>query len=332
MSSLNSSNMAKTAMDRLREQLSRLAQSPGTPVLLVGPPGSGKQHSAELLHRQTHPQSPEAPLVCVDCSALTRDFDRELLGEEGGRRGWVEAANGGTLLLREITALPLGAQALLLKFLDGMRLRRIGSGREVELSLRVVATSSREPLELIKTEQFHESLYRRLAVFRLELPPLAARKEEILPLAERFIAELAARSGKRVTGLSEPAATALSRYPFPGNVRELRAVLERALVSAEDSQLSLRDLDLERSGFRASPQTLRFFEVETPDDGIPPALEVIEKAYVHRVLEHTGGRRMAAAQLLGISYPTFLKRLRELGVDDGHSGPRTMRVASAARR
>jgi DNA-binding NtrC family response regulator len=325
-------------MERLREQLSRLAHSPTTPVLLVGPPGSGKQHSAELLHRQTRAKDPAAPFVCVDCSALTRDFDSELFGQEpaggadGARRGLVELAHGGTLLLRDVTALPLGAQAMLLKFLDGMRLRRVGAANEVDLSLRVVATSSREPLELIKEEQFHESLYRRLAVFRLDVPPLSQRTDELLPLARAILAELAARSGKSVTGLSDQACIALSHYDFPGNVRELRAILERALVSAELPLLSLPDLGLESSGFRASPRPLRFFEVETPTDGVPPALEDVEKAYVHRVLEHTGGRRMAAAQLLGISYPTFLKRLRELGVVAGIGAPRGARLGAAARR
>jgi two-component system, NtrC family, response regulator AtoC len=335
MSSAISPQPANKNMDRLREELSRLRQSPCTPLLLVGPPGAGKQHTAELLHRKSH-QSAEAPFVSVDCAALTRDFDSELFGKEGAaddgapRPGLVELANGGTLLLRDITALPLGAQAMLLKFLDSMRLRRVGAPRELEVSLRVVATTSREPLELVKAGQFHENLYRRLAVFRLDLPALRHRAEEIVPLAQRFIDELGTRVGKQVIGLADDARATLLRYAFPGNVRELRSIIERALVNAQKPLLSSEDLDLENSGFRASERALRFFEVQTPADGVPPSLEVIEKAYVHRVLEHTGGKRMAAAQLLGISYPTFLKRLRELGVDEGHAVPRN--VAAAARR
>ncbi len=338
MSSVISSQITKKPMDRLREQLSRLAQAPFTPVLLVGPSGSGKQHTAELLHRQTHASRLDAPLVSVDCAALTRDFDAELFGQErgaaegGARRGLVELANGGTLLLRDVTALPAGAQAMLLKFLDGTRLRRVGAPNELQLSLRVVATTSREPLELVKSGQLQESLYRRLAVFRLDVPALSDRADEILPLAQKLVAELAIRTSKDVSGFAEEARQALARYPFPGNIRELKTLVEHALVNAQHPLISAQDLDLESSGFRSSPRPLRFFEVATPADGVPPALEVIEKAYVHRVLEHTGGRRMAAAHLLGISYPTFLKRLRELGVDDSPVTPRSEKVAIAARR
>lgn len=340
MSSATAPQATRTPMDRLQEELSRLRQSPSTPVLLVGPAGAGKQHTAEALHRASYGARQDAPFVSVDCAALTRDFDSELFGQErgaasegeGARRGLVELANGGSLLLRDVTALPLGAQTLLLKFLDGMRLRRVGAPQELALSLRVIATASREPLELVKTGQFHENLYRRLAVFRVDVPALCQRVDEIEPLARQFIEEFRARASKNVTGLSDGARAALARYAFPGNVRELRTVIERAVVNANQPLLSVDDLDLEHGGLPASERTLRFFEVETPADGVPPSLEVIEKAYVHRVLEHTGGKRMAAAQLLGISYPTFLKRLRELGVDEGHSGPRNVGTAAAARR
>jgi two-component system, NtrC family, response regulator AtoC len=339
MGSATSPQSTRKPMDLMQEALSRLRQSPSTPVLLVGPPGAGKQHAAQALHRASCGAREDAPFVSVDCAALTRDFDRELFGQERGaegdgepaRRGLVELANGGSLVLRDVTALPLGAQTLLLKFLDGMRLRRVGAPRELELSLRVIATASREPLELVKAGQFHENLYRRLAMFRVDVPALCQRADEIEPLARQFIAEFRARVGKDVSGLSDDARAALSGYAFPGNVRELRTVIERAVVNAGQPLLSADDLDLEHSGFRASELALRFFEVETPADGVPPSLEVIEKAYVHRVLEHTGGKRMAAAQLLGISYPTFLKRLRELGVDEGHSGPRNVSAAAVRR-
>jgi two-component system, NtrC family, response regulator AtoC len=328
-----------TPMQRLHEQLERLRQSPATPVLLVGPPGSGKQYCAEQLHRASY-ENERAPFVSVDCAALSREFfDTELFGHERGafaeasatRRGLIELAQGGSLFLHEVTALTLAVQSRLLKFLDGMRLRRLGAQRDLELSLRVIASASREPLDLVKSGQFHEELYRRLAVFRLDVPALRERANEIAPLAQLFTEQLH-ESTKKDVRLSDEALAALDTYAFPGNVRELRSIIERAVVTAGAPLVTVEDLALDSSSFRASERPARFFEVETPADGVPPSLEVVEKAYVHRVLEHTGGRRMAAAQLLGISYPTFLKRLRELGVDEGHSSPRSSSASSETRR
>lgn len=323
-------SVVQAPMVRVREELERLRQSPCTPVLLVGPAGAGKQHTAELLHRMSY-DSPDAPFVTVDCGALPREFlDSELFGHERGafaeanegRRGLVELAHGGSLFLHEVTALPLPAQSMLLKFLDGMRLRRLGAQRELELSLRVIATASHEPRELVKAGQFHEDLYRRLSVFRVDVPALSQRPDEILPLAQSFIDHFSARMKKDVKGLSEDARSLLLGYAFPGNVRELRTIIERAVMSARGIVLGAKDLALGDGAARALQASARFFQVDAAGDGVPPPLDVVEQAYVRRVLEYTCGKRMAAAQLLGISYPTFLKRLRELGLDHGDSSPR----------
>jgi DNA-binding NtrC family response regulator len=317
-------------MERLREELSRLRHSPCTPVLLIGPPGAGKQHTAELLHRLSYAEAQKAPFVTIDCAALARDaVDSELFGPE---RGALARANGGSLFLHEVTALPLSAQVMLLKFLDGMRLRRMGGELDVELSLRVIASSCREPRGLVKVGQFHEDLYRRLGVFRVNVPALSERQDEVATLSQLFVDHFAARMKKDVSGLSAEARAALSSYAFPGNIRELRTIIERAVITASASLLSAQDLALSESTWSQSPEPARFFELDASRDGVPPPLDIVEQAYVRRVLEHTGGKRMAAAQLLGISYPTFLKRLRELGVDDGDSVPRSSATASSGVR
>jgi two-component system, NtrC family, response regulator AtoC len=317
-----------TAMERLKSDLLRLRQSPTTPALLVGPSGAGKQHTAELLHELSHADADAAPLVTVDCAALPHQLaDSELFGHERGafpdatlaRRGLVELAHGGSLLLHEVGALPLPAQSMLLRFLDGMRLRRLGAQRELVLSMRLIATSSREPLQLVKQGLFHESLYRRLSGFRFNVPPLAQRQDELLGLAQVFLEQLSARMKKPVAGLSPEAEKRLLGYAFPGNVRELRSVLERALINAKGPLLSADDLQLGEAE-SSSPQAARFFQIDAAPNGVPLPLDAVEQAYVRRVLEHTGGKRMAAAQLLGISYPTFLKRLRELQLDEAESG------------
>ena len=337
MISAISAPVSNTPMTRLREELERLRLSPCTPALLVGPPGAGKQHLAELLHRSSYRGVAAAPLVTVDCAALSREFlDSELFGHERGafadatiaRRGLIEQAHGGSLLLHEVTALPLAAQTLMFKFLDGMRLRRLGSERDLVLSLRVIATASREPRELVKAGQLHEELYRRLAVFRLDVPALCARRDEIFGLSQRFVEHFGAIMNKSVSGLSDDAQRLLGAYAFPGNVRELRGIIERAVAAAQGPLLSAKDLELGEGTWRAAPPLTRFFQVDTAGDGVPPSLDAVEQAYVRRVLEHTGGKRMAAAHLLGISYPTFLKRLRELDLDKSDSGVHA--AASAA--
>jgi two-component system response regulator AtoC len=335
--------LLNSPMDRLREELERLRQSACTPVLLVGPPGAGKQHTAELLHQLSHEGDETAPFVTVDCAAIPREFlDSELFGHERGafadatsaRRGLVELAHGGSLFLHEVTALPLAAQTMLLKFLDGMRLRRLGAQRELELSVRVVATASQEPRELVKSGQFHEDLYRRLAVFRVNVPSLRERQDEISALSQLFVDHFSARMKKEVRGLSDEAQALLNGYAFPGNIRELRTIIERAVISARGPLLSAKDLSFGDTGWRMSqsPSPSRFFQVDAAGDGVPPPLDAVEQAYVRRVLEHTGGKRMAAASLLGISYPTFLKRLRELGLDHVDSGVRASANAPRARR
>jgi two-component system, NtrC family, response regulator AtoC len=334
MSSVAKLSVAGGLTALVRQELERLRQSPCTPVLLVGPPGAGKQHTAELLHRLSH--QGEAPFSSVDCAALPADVrDSELFGHDfartpeavEGRPGLMEMANGGTLFLHEITALPLSTQATLLRFLDDMRLRRLGARSDVVLAVRVVASASREPLELVRAGQFHEDLYRRLGAFRVDVPPLRERQDELADLAQQFVLQFAARMNKSVEGLSEAAQAALRGYAFPGNVRELRTLLERAVMTAKGAWLSVDDLGLGDAAWVAQPPSTGFFHVETASDGVPPPLEAVERAYVHRVLEHTGGKRMAAAHLLGISYPTFLKRLRELDIDKPDSGVRASPTA-----
>jgi two-component system, NtrC family, response regulator AtoC len=328
-------SVANSPMDHLHEELERLRQSPCTPVLLVGPPGAGKQHTAELLHQLSYEGVEAAPFVTVDCAAMPREFlDSELFGHERGafadatsvRRGLVELAHGGSLFLHEVTALPLAAQTMLLKFLDGMRLRRLGAQRELELSLRVIATASREPRDLVKAGQFHEDLYRRLAVFRVNVPSLRERQDEICGLSQAFIEHFSARMKKDVRGLSAEAQALLTDYAFPGNIRELRTIIERAVISARTPLLSGKDLAFGDTSWRMAQPAARFFQVDATGDGVPPPLDAVEQAYVRRVLEHTNGKRMAAASLLGISYPTFLKRLRELGLDSADSGVRQRRA------
>ena len=312
------------------ERLGSVAISPLTPVFLHGPSGAGKQFAAEALHRMTWGDTDaDAPFVELNCAALPDDLvESELFGHEKGaftdartaRRGLIEMASGGTLFLDEITELPIRSQAKLLKFIDSMRFRRLGGQREISVELRIVAATNQDIDESVRSGRFREDLYHRLAVFQVMIPPLSERPEDIPGLAAAFASFFAARIKKRVQGLSAGALRALSAYRYPGNVRELRNIVERAVILSRGAEITEADLVLPQEGASSSPPPGpgdAFFQVVRADADDPPALEAIEKAYVARVLEHFEGRRMQAAQALGISYPTFLRRLREMGIDSG---------------
>jgi two-component system response regulator AtoC len=312
------------AMRTFMRTLEQLAQSPFTPVLLVGPSGAGKQYAAEALHRFTYPPAgTDSPFVDVNCAAIPADLiEGTLFGWERGaftdartsRRGLIEMADRGTLFLDEIAELPDHSQAKLLKFLDAQRFRRLGGEREIEVAVRVIAATNRDVDAFVKAGKFREDLYHRLSVFVLNVPALAERGEEIPELAQVFIEQCAKRMKKRTVGLSAEALAKLGRYDFPGNVRELKNIIERAVILSADSKIQPDDIVLPQPSRSEVPSNV-FFGVSLGQDGAPPPVDQVERAYVQRVLEHMHGKRGAAAEVLGISYPTFLRRLRELGID-----------------
>ena len=322
------------AMREVLQRLRSVARSPLTPVFMTGPSGAGKQRAAELLHALTWAAAdPHAPFLEVNCAALPEDLvESELFGHEKGaftdarstRRGLIEMAAGGTLFLDEITEMPQRSQAKLLKFLDAMRFRRVGGEREIGVELRVVAASNQDVAQLVGQGRFREDLYHRLMVFQIALPSLRSRPEDIQGLAEEFVRFFAGRIKKKLAGLSPEAIEALVAYDHPGNVRELRNIVERAVILAAGRTIAASDVILPArpaapQGGAAPPppgaEDGAFFAVPSGPAGRPPRLDEVERAYVARVLEHCGGHRTAAAQALGVSYPTFLKRLRELGLD-----------------
>ncbi len=301
------------AMRQVLEMLARIATSPRSPVFLLGPTGAGKEVLARHVH--TVGAGDDAPFVHVNCAALPEStVESELFGHEKGaftdaksaRRGLVEVASGGTLFLDEVGELPLPLQAKLLTFLDSGRFRRLGSSSEESSTARVVAATNRN-LELeIREGRFREDLWFRLSVFAIHVPALRERTEDIIPLAEQLLSELGQELGRKGFRLGDQARARLTNYPFPGNVRELRNVLERALVLEPGPELTLSLLETLREPVEGSAPAGSF--VVTGD---PRPLEEIEKRYVRHVLGLLGGRRVEAARILGLSYPTFLKRLED---------------------
>ncbi|QDE91545.1 two-component system response regulator [Myxococcus xanthus] len=294
------------------QMLERIAKAPRSPVLLLGETGVGKEVIARHLHAL---QGGQGSFVHVNCAALPATMvESELFGHERGaftdartaRRGLVEVAAGGVLFLDEVGELPLQLQAKLLTFLDKGAFRRLGGTAELSSSARVVTATNRDLTKEVAEGRFREDLYFRLSVFRVDIPPLRERREDLLPLAQSLVAELGAELGRRPVSFSSAARARLERYPFPGNVRELRNVLERALVLEAGPELELAAL--EPQGASGPPDV-------DPDafvvSGAPRPLQDVERLYVRHVLARLDGRRMEAARVLGLSYPTFLRRLEE---------------------
>jgi DNA-binding NtrC family response regulator len=310
------SEKMQSAIERLRKaSLSRF-----TPVLLLGRSGVGKQYAAERLHAFTFPSPADAPFIDVNCAALPDGlFDSELFGREGGagtgacfRSGLVQLADGGTLFLDEVSELPLRSQAKLLDFIDVVQFPHLDGGRAPAVNCRVVAATKYDVIDLVRTGRFREDLYHRLAVFSLRIPPLSERKEDIFDLASTFVHFFAARTKKEIATLTPGAVQLLMSYGYPGNVRELRNIIERAVILAKGTEITVRDVMLPTQELMIDSNV---FRVNLEGAAGPPPLEVVERAYVARVLEHLEGQRVKAAEALAISYPTFLKHLRELGLD-----------------
>ncbi len=296
-------------MRQVVAMMERIATAPRSPVLILGETGAGKELLARELHRLSAGDA--APFVHVNCAALPEStVESELFGHERGaftdartaRRGLVEIASGGALFLDEVGELPLALQAKLLTFLDGGRFRRLGGTTELTSAARVIAATNRDLEAAIAAGTFREDLWFRLSVFRLTVPPLRERREDVIPLAEHIVQSLGAELGRRDVTLGPRARERLGRYPFPGNVRELRNVLERAVVLEPGRELELEHLDA------SAPHD------EAPSDvfavrGDPIPMEELERRYARFVLAQMDGRRMEAAKALGLSYPTFVKRI-----------------------
>lgn len=279
-----------------------------TTVLLTGESGTGKEVVARFIHRR----SPRAagPFVAVNCAALSESLlDSELFGHEKGaftgavqsRRGRFELAHGGTLFLDEIGEMGVGLQAKLLRVLQEQQFERVGASRTIMVDVRVIAATNKDLSEAIREGEFREDLYYRLNVFPIHIPPLRERREDILPLAEHFAGQIAARMGRAFKGINVEAASVLYEYGWPGNVRELANALERSLIVAGDDVIRPGDLPLRPAGQPA---------------GMPRAVPLaeIEKAAIVESLARNDGDRKKTAAELGISLRTLQYRLKDYGM------------------
>jgi transcriptional regulator with PAS, ATPase and Fis domain len=284
-------------------------------VLVAGESGTGKEVVARLIHARSARRS--GPFVDVNCGALAPTLvDAELFGHEKGaftgaekrREGKLELANGGTLFLDEIGELALDAQVKLLRVIEERRLVRLGGKDDVPVDFRLVAATHRDLEELVKEGKFRQDLFYRLEVIRITVPPLRERQADILPLARLFLGRMRQRTGRSVEGFAPEAERRLLEHDWPGNARELRNVVERAVVLGEGSMVGTDDVYIPHAADAADVPPRK------PGDSVPlgppPSLAEVEKKTVERALRWANWNKTKAAEILGIRRPTIYEKIK----------------------
>jgi two-component system response regulator HydG len=307
---------ASDAMREVLDLVARVAEGDST-VLIMGETGTGKELVARALHDRSKRR--EGPFVAINCGAMTETLlEAELFGHVKGaftdarasRPGLLVQANGGTLLLDEIGDMPQGMQVKLLRALQERRVRPVGGESEVPFDARVVAATNKDLESAIAEGRFREDLYYRIHVIPIRVPPLRARGQDVLLLAQRFVDVTAARNAKAVKGLSSGAAEKLLAYGWPGNVRELQNCIERAVAVTRFEQITVEDLPEKIRDYRRSHVLVAS---DDPRELVP--MEEVERRYVLRVLEAVSGNKTLAAQILGFDRKTLYRKLERYSPD-----------------
>ena len=303
------------SMHAVRNTIAKLARSQA-PVYVSGESGTGK----ELVARMIHEQGPRAdqPFVPVNCGAIPEELmESELFGHKRGsftgavadKLGLFQAADGGTLFLDEVADLPFTVQVKMLRAIQEKCVRPVGVEREVAVDVRILSASHKDLGALVKLGHFRQDLYYRLNVINLHVPALRERPEDIRLLARHILERLAAQDGVQLSALSERAVEALERYAFPGNVRELENILERAMTLCDGNVIGIDDLAIQKAD-KADEQA-----DYVADDALDAVLESVEKQTILNALEQSRWNKTAAAKLLGISFGALRYRMQKLGLD-----------------
>jgi two-component system NtrC family response regulator/two-component system response regulator HydG len=302
-----------SAMEELIERL-RVAAPTRSTVLVVGESGSGKELVANALH-QNSPRA-EGPFVAINCGAIPGEIlESELFGHEKGaftgahqrRIGLIERASGGTLFLDEISELSPDLQVKLLRVLEERHIMRVGGTTQIPVDFRLVAATNRDLVKWVEDGRFRQDLFYRLKVVELHIPPLRERKEDIPLFVQHFLEHFNRELGRDVHGVHPAVMASFKRQQWPGNVRELRNLIESMVLFARDAEIGLDDLPAE---YRAPTPPAA---VEESGEWRPRPMAEIEREAILRTVEHTGGHRARAADLLEIGLRTLQRKLKEYG-------------------
>jgi two-component system NtrC family response regulator len=277
-------------------------------VLLLGETGAGKEVFAQAIHQGSNRR--QQPFVAVNCSAFGKDIlESELFGHVAGaftgavkdKKGFFEEARGGTIFLDEIGEMPAELQAKLLRVLETQEFYKVGEATPTQTDVRIIAATNRNLESEIADGHFRADLYYRLSAFQIQLPSLNQRKKDIPMLADWFIRQLGPKLNKRVTGMTPAFLEALQQHTWKGNIRELRNVIERAVILADTDKLDAAVLPLD----------FRWSQSASGGDGSPLSLAAMEKQHIAKVLAHTRGNKTKAAELLGIGLTTLYNKIKE---------------------
>jgi len=301
-----------SGMEAIINMVGRVASSRAT-VLIMGESGTGKELFAKLVHA-TSPRS-EEPMIVVNCGAIPETLlESELFGHEKGaftgaisrRIGRFEEADGGTLFLDEIGELSPPVQVKLLRFLQEREFQRLGGNQTMKADVRVISATNQNLEEKVKKETFREDLYYRLNVVSMTIPPLRDRRGDISTLTEHFIKRFSSENDKNIEGVSSEAMDTLMKYDYPGNVRELENIIERAVVITRDHVISIRDLPFDTV-------SSHHFTDQKEGGTLKNEVESLEREMIERALNEAGNNQTKAAELLGITERTLRYKLKKHG-------------------
>jgi len=276
-----------------------------TAVLLTGETGTGKEVFAQAIHRGS--KSKNGPFIAINCSAFTKDLlESELFGHKAGaftgasrdKRGLIDEAEDGTLFLDEIGEMPIDLQPKMLRYLEAGTFYRVGDSKQRKVNVRIIAATNRDLEREVERGTFRSDLYYRIAVFNIHLPPLRERLEDIPVLAQHFATMAALHMGKRITGISREALAIIQRYTWNGNIRELKNVMERAVILEDNDCITVDSLPVDV--VRETSQAVSSFD-----------MSAMEKAHIIKVLAATGNNKAEAARLLNIGIATLYRKVDE---------------------
>lgn len=290
--------------------LAKKVSATDTTVLLLGETGTGKEVFAQAIHNGS--KRVGKPFIALNCSAFSKELlENEIFGHKPGaftgavkdKKGLIEEASTGTLFLDEIGEMHFDLQSKLLRVLETSEFLKVGDTKTTRVDVRIIAATNRDLQKEVNDGKFREDLFYRLNVFTIRLPALRDRKKDIPLLAECFMLQFAQKTNKRMEGMSSEILKHLSQHDWKGNIRELKNVIERAVILSEGAQLTVDDLPLELQMINTMPSPVNSFDLAT-----------VEKLHIQRVLHHTKGNKTEAARLLNIGLTTLYRKIEEYGL------------------